>query len=135
MDYLSEGKIPSSVIDRSAPKTSRASSCQCAVDSLVTPAPAALLEGSCGVADPGVVGSGLGPGSFCPQESSRNNVVSQWPGEFRCNSWPTVWQEDPKHKATFSRNREIRVQKDPEAGIAETSLLSQSQSKALNTFL
>lgn len=79
MNYVSEGKIPRPVTDRSAPET-----CWLCVGSVPGTACDSGSYGPVGglSSRPGSGGSSLGSSSFHPQGSSRNNLVSQGPGEF-----------------------------------------------------
>ena len=79
---------------------------------------------------PGTGGGSLGSSSFYPQGCGRTNLASQWPGEFRCQQLAySLEEEESQQEASFSRTGKISVQRDPEAGIAETYPLSRSSQR------
>lgn len=85
MNYLSEGKIPRrSQIGGPLKLSGLHVGCVLVVcrGRLVIPGSYGPVGGLS--SRPGSGGGSLGSSSFHPQGSSRNNLVSQWPGEFRC---------------------------------------------------
>lgn len=60
---------------------------------------------------PGGGWGSLGFSSFYPKGSSRNNLVSQWPGELRCQWLAYSLEEEPQQEANFFQNQENKCTK------------------------